>query len=149
MDIDKIVLGDCYELIKELPKESVDLIITDPPYDFHDSKFQSAMAEKRTYVKEMIKAKITNSFNFHILDDWLRASYYGFGGREKMTLQQAIDFIEDKVIESKAFCHYYAIEKDGFKSYIAKEDLKNYRNVLRWLYKIADMEQNVPKEVNK
>ena len=72
MDIDKIVLGDCYELIKELPKESVDLIITDPPYDFHDSKFQSAMAEKRTYVKEMIKAKITNSFNFHILDDWLR-----------------------------------------------------------------------------
>lgn len=66
-----------------------------------------------------------------------------------MTLQHAIDFIEDKVIESKAIYHYYAIEKDGFKSYVAKEDLKNYKNVLKWLYKIANMEQNVPKEVNK
>lgn len=66
-----------------------------------------------------------------------------------MTLQHAIDFIEDKVIESKAFYHYYAIEKDGFKSYTAKKDLKNYRNVLRWLYKIADTEQNVTEEENK
>ena len=31
--INKITCGDCYELIKELPDKSVDLIVTDPPYD--------------------------------------------------------------------------------------------------------------------
>ena len=28
MDIDTIVLGDCYKLIKEVPDKSVDLIVT-------------------------------------------------------------------------------------------------------------------------
>ena len=28
-----IYLGDCYELIKEIPDKSIDLIITDPPYE--------------------------------------------------------------------------------------------------------------------
>ena len=31
--LNKITLGDCYELIKELPDKSVDLIVTDPPYE--------------------------------------------------------------------------------------------------------------------
>lgn len=31
--LNKITCGDCYELIKELPDNSVDLIVTDPPYD--------------------------------------------------------------------------------------------------------------------
>lgn len=33
--LNKITLGDCYELIKELPDKSVDLIVTDPPYEIH------------------------------------------------------------------------------------------------------------------
>ena len=34
MKIDYIQNGDCYELIKSLPDNSVDLVITDPPYEF-------------------------------------------------------------------------------------------------------------------
>lgn len=30
----KIIEGDAYELIKQLPTASVDLIMTDPPYSF-------------------------------------------------------------------------------------------------------------------
>ena len=30
--LNKITQGDCYELIKEIPNNSIDLIITDPPY---------------------------------------------------------------------------------------------------------------------
>ena len=33
MEIDKIHLGDSYELIKEIPDNSVDLVIIDPPYE--------------------------------------------------------------------------------------------------------------------
>ena len=32
--INTIQLGDCYELIKNIPDKSVDLIITDPPYEY-------------------------------------------------------------------------------------------------------------------
>ena len=32
MELNKIYLGDAYELIKQVPDKSVDLIVTDPPY---------------------------------------------------------------------------------------------------------------------
>lgn len=32
--LNKITCGDCYELIKELPDNSVDCIYTDPPMNF-------------------------------------------------------------------------------------------------------------------
>lgn len=31
--INTIQLGDCYELIKKIPDKSIDLIVTDPPYE--------------------------------------------------------------------------------------------------------------------
>jgi DNA modification methylase len=30
--IDKVICGDCLELLKEIPDQSVDLVVTDPPY---------------------------------------------------------------------------------------------------------------------
>jgi DNA modification methylase len=33
-----ILLGDAYELIKQMPDKSVDLVVTDPPYEFDDPK---------------------------------------------------------------------------------------------------------------
>lgn len=32
LSLDQIICGDCYELIAELPKESIQLVITSPPY---------------------------------------------------------------------------------------------------------------------
>ena len=32
--INKITFGDCYELIKAIPDNSIDLVIIDPPYEF-------------------------------------------------------------------------------------------------------------------
>ena len=40
MQIDqKIILGDAYKLIKDVPSGSVDLVFTDPPYLFDGIKF--------------------------------------------------------------------------------------------------------------
>lgn len=36
----RLILGNAYEEIKKLPDKSVDLIITDPPYDI-DTKYTS------------------------------------------------------------------------------------------------------------
>jgi len=35
--INKIICGDCIEVMQELPKESVDLIVTSPPYNLKNS----------------------------------------------------------------------------------------------------------------
>ena len=33
--INKIVNGDCYKLLKDIPDKSIDLVVTDPPYRIH------------------------------------------------------------------------------------------------------------------
>ena len=49
----KIYLGDSYELIKQIPDKSVDLIYTDIPYDFEGNDGGGAFGtKKRDYHKE-------------------------------------------------------------------------------------------------
>lgn len=46
-ELDNIYLGDCYELIKRLPDNSVDLIYTDVPYDIEDNGGGGCFGEKK------------------------------------------------------------------------------------------------------
>lgn len=49
MELNKIYLGDAYELIKQVPDKSIDLIVTDPPYQFVDGgQGHSEIAERAT-----------------------------------------------------------------------------------------------------
>lgn len=32
--MNKLIKGDCYEVIKNIPDKSIDLIVTDPPYKY-------------------------------------------------------------------------------------------------------------------
>lgn len=34
----KIILGDCYSVLQKIPSASIDLVITDPPYDIRNTK---------------------------------------------------------------------------------------------------------------
>ena len=53
--INTIQLGDCYELIKQIPDKSIDLIVTDPPYEFDTGAGGGAFGtKKRNYRKEYI-----------------------------------------------------------------------------------------------
>ena len=49
MEIDKIICGDAYELIKNIPDKSIDCIITDPPYEYDEKTkwFQRGLSEKK------------------------------------------------------------------------------------------------------
>ena len=56
MEINKLYLGDAYELIKQVPDKSVDLIYTDIPYSFTGNGLVSGGGcfgtKKRDYHKE-------------------------------------------------------------------------------------------------
>ena len=47
--INTIQLGDCYELIKQIPDKSIDLVIIDPPYQFCAGGNGSSEIAKRKY----------------------------------------------------------------------------------------------------
>jgi DNA modification methylase len=72
MDINKIILGDCYEIIKQIPDKSIDCIYTDIPYLFStggsgDSELGRQIAQTQAEIKD-----ISNGINYDILDDFVR-----------------------------------------------------------------------------
>ena len=46
--IGQVVLGDCLTVMRDIPSESVDMILTDPPYGI---SFKSA---RQTYQKKIV-----------------------------------------------------------------------------------------------
>jgi len=39
--LDQIITGDCLEIMKEIPSDSIDLIVTSPPYNKHATKMKT------------------------------------------------------------------------------------------------------------
>ena len=68
-------LGDSYKLIKEIPDNSIDLVIIDPPYQIDNTKAggKSDLARSIQGMNNEIKEKnLTNGFDFSILEDLVR-----------------------------------------------------------------------------
>lgn len=74
MKPDTIVEGDAYELIKQIPDRSVDLIVTDPPYDIKGIHSRSGIFKHRnlTYADELEKSKLGEGVSLKILPELLR-----------------------------------------------------------------------------
>lgn len=62
--------GDCMELMKRIPDKSIDLIVTDPPYEIVTSGGGLYTHKDKQYVKELNFIK--NGYNEEILDDMIR-----------------------------------------------------------------------------
>lgn len=74
LELNKIHLGDSYELIKHIPDKSVDCVYTDVPYLYvsggtSESEFGDRFAKKRKALKD---SNIYNGFNYDIILDCLR-----------------------------------------------------------------------------
>ena len=73
-----IYLGDAYELIKGMKDKSVDIIITDPPYEIEglDAKAKHMTGifkgRKKTHVHEMALTNLGDGINLKILDEFVR-----------------------------------------------------------------------------
>lgn len=77
MNVNEIYLGDAYELIKQIPDKSIDLIVTDPPYDFgKDYHGGGGVAmhkgEQKEFIKQIKESNIHAGFDASILDEFVR-----------------------------------------------------------------------------
>ena len=48
--VNKIILGDCLEVMKEIPDESIDMILTDPPYLMNYKSNRRVVKEKFDHI---------------------------------------------------------------------------------------------------
>lgn len=69
--INTIQLGDCYELIKQIPDKSIDCIYTDIPYKATFSGGGTLKHKLGKYTKEQVE-NFSNGIDYAILDDFIR-----------------------------------------------------------------------------
>ena len=74
--INQIVNGDCYSVIKEIPNDSIDLIIIDPPYQLSKSttlKSDNNLSKSMVNLyKEFNSADVMNGISLNLLDELTR-----------------------------------------------------------------------------
>lgn len=71
--INTIQLGDCYELIKNIPDKSIDLVYIDIPYLFADGGCNSSPLSARIKkLKTIDLANITKGIDYSIYDEIIR-----------------------------------------------------------------------------
>jgi len=81
MELNKIYLGDCYELIKQLPDKSIDLIYTDPPYDIGEGGCTGLFKNRGhknggLYMTEIMEGNFGKGFDMNILNEFVRVLKY-------------------------------------------------------------------------
>lgn len=76
MELNQIYLGDAYELIKQVPDKSVDLIVTDPPYQIDGVNGGTGIFKwrKMSYTKQLMEdeSRIVKGIDLSILDEFVR-----------------------------------------------------------------------------
>lgn len=78
MKLNEIYLGDAYKLIKEVPDKSIDLIVTDPPYEIQGLTtkphgiFSNKTGHTRKYEQEILDSGLGTGINLSILNEYVR-----------------------------------------------------------------------------
>ena len=112
--------GDCLEIMKDIPDKSIDLIVTDPPYQFRkEDNGGGGILTTRKYDKEIhTKLGSTNILDCGITTDFLE---------------------ETKRLFRKGYNAVYFCNQQQLKMYIDFADKNKYRfNILVW-YKTNPM----------
>ena len=70
-ELNKIYNEDCYEAIKKIPDKSIDLIVTDPPYEYDKNSFKGFF-ETRKVGKELNDLDLFCGITNNILNEYIR-----------------------------------------------------------------------------
>ena len=74
MNVNEIYLGDAYKLIKEIEDNSVDLIVTDPPYNIQGIHGAGIMKSRKkgNFSREIEENGLDIGMDYSILDEFIR-----------------------------------------------------------------------------
>lgn len=108
--IDKTILGDSFSVISKLPRESVDLIIADPPYNltkvFNSSKFEKRKtSDYEEYTRQWLSAVyplLKPSGSIYVCCDWETGLIIGRVLGEYFNIKSRITWQREKGRGAKA-----------------------------------------------
>ena len=97
----KLLQGDCFETIKTISDKSIDLVLTDPPYEHikggMKSKFNTGIMSKdsviNTKLNDFSKDKVINILE--LLKSKFRDSYNGYFFCSKLQVPYYLEFAEN------------------------------------------------------
>lgn len=70
--INKITFGDSYKLIKDIPDESIDLVIIDPPYYFQKGGLGIFKDRHTRYMDAIEEKNLNDNYDLSIIDELCR-----------------------------------------------------------------------------
>lgn len=95
--MNKLIKGDCYEVIKNIPDKSIDLIVTDPPYKYKNvggGFYSKNNPEKRKYLdnlKEIECCDFNPAFFLNQIKPKLK-KFYGYFFCNKSLVNDYVEF---------------------------------------------------------
>lgn len=116
MSATQLLHGDCLELLKGIPDNSVDLLVTDPPYEIVAGGAGGAFgADKRNYhgeysdldnKSEQRKGIVCTGFDFAILEEICRClkKINGYVWCSKLQVSKLLSFFEDRGCFTDILC---------------------------------------------
>lgn len=117
METNKIYLGDCLDLIKQIPDESIDLVVCDPPYfKCSQAEYDYYFNKKEEWLKWMIEwtslvfTKLKNGGSFYV--------FGGIGPKNKFSFWNYVEAISEK----QTFCSYINWKRFRPKGYKGKHN---------------------------
>ena len=102
--INKTIHGSCFEVLQFLPKESVDLLIVDPPYNL-DKDFNGKVFKKRSdeayeeFTEAWVKAVIPllkKNASIYVCCDWVTSPVIGLTLKKYFNIQNRITWQREK-----------------------------------------------------
>ena len=68
----KLICGNCYDELKNIPDNSVDLVVTDPPYEIKGIDNSKGVIENRPYLSQMCDSNLGEGIDLRLLDELSR-----------------------------------------------------------------------------
>lgn len=74
--INKIHLGDCLDLMKQIPDKSINLVLTDPPYNF-EAHGRGIAGKRKIYIEMANWTNVKNDwYSKEIMDEYVRITEF-------------------------------------------------------------------------
>lgn len=128
-ELDKIYLGDAYELIKKIPDKSIDLIVTDPPYQFTSGGSSDSELGKRAKKNKIEIYSLDTEITKHNLSNGYMSGGGCFGTKNRDYHSQINDTdVSAEKVNSSRFV------SNGISNEILEEFCRIMKNIYIYIW---------------
>lgn len=120
-----IYCGDCLEVMKEIPDESIDLVLTDPPYNLSNKVLREFEVDRSKFRSKIMRRNKPLNFHFGEWDEREREDFLDF-------TEQWLKLLCKKLKEGGTIISFFNKEDISFLGWIAFNLGIRTRTIFTW-----------------